>query len=435
MLVEVVMPKMGESIQEGKILRWTKKVGEKIGKDETVLEISTDKVDSEIPSPVAGILAKIIVAEQETVPVGTVIAMVETDASAKIDSSIAPPKTASTVPFEPPRQASPAPALPTASHAAAAQSDRFFSPLVKSIAQKEGIALSELAGIQGSGAGGRINKHDVLAYLEKRTSHPSSAPVVRGDFSMPKADLKALEAKYPSPQYRVAAMDTIQQKMAEHMVRSVATSPHVAAIDEVDVTRIVNYRAKHTEAFERREGFKLTYTPFFLHATVQALKEFPVVNTSVEGDKIVYKSFINLGMAVATPNGLLVPCIKNAEEKSFIGLARAVNDIALRSRNKKLTPDDIQGGTFSVTNYGVFGNIIGTPIINQPQVAILGTGAIKKRPMVVTDEDGSDMVGIRSMVYFTLSFDHRIIDGAIGGQFLARIKQLLENFDFKAVSA
>jgi 2-oxoglutarate dehydrogenase E2 component (dihydrolipoamide succinyltransferase) len=225
-------------------------------------------------------------------------------------------------------------------------------------------------------------------------------------------------------------MDNVQLKMAEHMVRSVQTSPHVEAVSECDVTRIVDFRAKNADRFERQEGFKLTFTPFFVDAAVRALKEFPLVNSSIEGDKIILKSFINFGMAVASPGGLIVPVIKSADEKSFLALARAINDLAVRTRNKKLMPDEIQGGTFTITNYGVFGNIIGTPIINQPQVAILGVGAIKKRPVVVTDVEGSDTIAIRSIVYLTLAFDHRIIDGALGGQFLAKVVSNLEQYDF-----
>lgn len=228
-------------------------------------------------------------------------------------------------------------------------------------------------------------------------------------------------------------MDNVQLKMAEHMLRSVATSPHVAAVDEADVSAIVRFRSANTSSFEKREGYKLTFTPFFVSSVVQTLKEFPIVNSSVEGDKIVYKNFVNLGIAVASPTGLIVPNIQRADEKNFIGLARAINDLSVRTRNKKLSPDEIQGGTFTISNYGVFGTIFGTPIINQPQVAILGIGAIKKRPVVLTDETGHDSISVRSMVYLTLSFDHRIIDGAVGGQFLSRLRWYLENFDFTKV--
>lgn len=431
MQIEVVMPKMGESIQEGKILRWTKKPGDKIQKDETILEISTDKVDSEIPSPASGILTKIVVQENETVAVGTVIAMIETDASAaKVDTSAPAARQApASKEKETVTATSPTTALaarPAAVSARGANGNRFYSPLVRTIAQKEGVALAELDSLPGSGIGGRVTKTDLFAYLKTRTVRPGA--VVSADYKIRPVDMKEMVKKYPPPKYEVLQMDNIQQKMAEHMVRSVHTSPHVQAISECDVTGIVNFRAEKAAEFEKKEGYKLTFTPFFLNATIRALKDFPVVNSSIEGDKIILKRFVNLGMAVAAPSGLIVPVIKGAEEKNFTGLARAVNDISLRARNKKLTLDDIQGGTFTVTNYGVFGNIIGIPIINQPQVAILGFGAIKKRPVVATDADGHESIAIRWMCYLTLSFDHRIIDGAIGGQFIQTVVSNLEKF-------
>jgi 2-oxoglutarate dehydrogenase E2 component (dihydrolipoamide succinyltransferase) len=428
MQVDVVMPKMGESIQEGKILRWMKKPGDTIEKDESILEISTDKVDSEIPSPAAGVLTKIIVPEGETVDVGTVIGMIETDAtSAKVDTS--PSSSAKATPES--HHAAPAVYSETFNIAVPARQkdgDRFYSPLVKTIAKKEGIALEELDQISGSGLNGRVTKNDVLNYLRTRVAKPQVT--VGADVRLVRADVKELQKKYPAPLYELRQLDNVQRKMAEHMVKSVHTSPHVQAISECDVSRIVDFRAKNADRFEKQEGFKLTYTPFFIDATIRALKQFPLMNSSLEGDVIVIKKFINFGMAVAAPNGLIVPVIKNAEEKSFLGLARAINDLAVRTRNKKLTPDDVQGGTFTITNYGIFGNIIGIPIINQPQVAILGVGAIKKRPVVLTDEAGNDSIAIRSMVYLTLSFDHRILDGAIGGQFISAVVENLERFDF-----
>jgi 2-oxoglutarate dehydrogenase dihydrolipoamide succinyltransferase (E2 component) len=436
MQVEVVMPKMGESIQEGKILRWMKKVGEKIQRDETILEISTDKVDSEIPSPIAGVLAKIVVQEQETVPVGSVIAYVETDANAAIDAT---PKVSTPVerPSPSPEQVRvssvQAPAQSVHSSEKAINGNRFYSPLVRTIARNEGLSVDDLAAIVGSGASGRVTKSDVLTYLKGRTSTSTTVSPTRSSSPMQKADLGELQRKYPPPGYRIQQMDNVQQKMAEHMLRSVATSPHVAAIDEADMTLLVNFRARNAESFEKREGYKLTYTPFFASAIIDALKEFPVVNASIEGDKIIFKKSINLGIAVASPSGLIVPNILRADEKNFLGLARAINDLSVRTRNKKLSPEEVQGGTFTISNYGVFGTIFGTPIINQPQVAILGIGAIKKRPVVVTDDAGNDFIGVRSMMYLTLSFDHRIIDGAVGGQFLARLKWILENFDFTKV--
>ena len=433
MQVDVVMPKMGESIQEGKILRWLKQPGDKIAKDETILEISTDKVDSEIPSPSSGVLTKIIVPEGETVEVGTVIATVDTDENATVaaPSTEAPPKAQ---PQAPPPAAVPAPAKQKPGAVPPGET-RFYSPLVRTIAQKEGIGMAELDSIPGSGNGGRLRKTDLMAYLKTRGAQgPAGAAPVAADFGIQSVDMAEIQKKYPAPRYQVRQMDNVQKKMAEHMVKSVHTSPHVGAISECDLSRIVSFRTTAAAQFEKTQGFKLTYTPFVFDATVRALKEFPLVNSSIEGDKVVIKNFINLGMAVASPTGLIVPVIKNAEEKNFLGLARAINDIAVRTRNKKLMPDEIMGGTFSITNYGVFGNIIGTPIISQPQVAILGIGAITKRPVVVTDETGSDAIAIRSMCYLTLSFDHRIIDGALGGQFLEAIVKNLEAFDFEGIA-
>jgi len=430
MHVEVIMPKMGESIQEGKILRWMKKPGDKIEKDESILEISTDKVDSEIPSPSAGVLVKIIVPEGVTVDVGTVIAMIESDASVAVVEATTPAPAAGEVQ---PSSSSEIPSDATISSfestpARHRDGDRFYSPLVKTIARKEGVALEELDHMSGTGIGGRLTKSDLLEYLTKRAQRPSAIP--QPDAGIRRVDLSELQKKYPAPKYEIRQMDNVQVKMAEHMVASVRTSPHVQAISECDVTRIVDFREKNADRFERQEGFKLTFTPFFINATVRALKEFPLVNSSLEGDKVIVKKFINFGMAVAAPSGLIVPVIKNAEEKNFLGLARTINDLATRTRNKKLSVDDIQGGTFTITNYGVFGNIIGIPIINQPQAAILGVGAVKKRPVVITDAEGSDSIAIRSMVYLTLSFDHRILDGAIGGQFISKVVSNLEQYDF-----
>lgn len=436
MQIEVVMPKMGESIQEGKILRWAKKVGEKVQRDETILEISTDKVDSEIPSPIAGVLAKIVAQEQDTVPVGAVIAYIDTDVTAPVGVS-------STSPTPKPEVTAPSQATERVESyekpARAMRSDddrngsRFYSPLVRTIAKNEGLTTDDLAAIPGSGAAGRVTKTDVLSFLQQRTSQPAPSGATRPVGVIQKADLAELQRKYPSPGYRIQQMDNVQQKMAEHMVRSVATSPHVAAVDEIDVTAIVNFRTRNGERFEKAEGFKLTFTPFFASGVVQTLKEFAIVNSSIEGDKIIFKKSVNLGIAVASPGGLIVPNILRADEKNFIGLARAINDLSVRTRNKKLSVEEIQGGTFTISNYGIFGTIVGTPVINQPQVAILGIGAIKKRPVVLTDGDGNDSIGIRSMAFFTLSFDHRIIDGAVAGQFLTRLKQILEHFDFGKV--
>jgi len=434
--VEVIMPQMGESIAEGTITKWHKKVGDLVKRDETLLEISTDKVDSEIPSPAAGTLAEIVVEEQKTVPVRTVIAYLETGTASteKPAPLIAPPAPITSEPKRPavPVQQPPKGLVPASS--------RFFSPLVLSIARTESIPIGELDQIPGSGEGGRVTKKDILGYVEGRkkgTSIPKEAtsvpgphipppaqPIVTTGIAAKPADVPELRLKYPAPQHEILQMSNVLQKMADHMVRSVHTSPHVAAIHEVDMTRVVQQRNLNVAEFERKEGFKLTFTPYIVEAVMKAIKKYPLVNSSVEGDKIIRKNFINLGIAVATENGLIVPVIKHAEEKNFLGLARAVSDLAARTRAKRLTPDDIQGGTFTISNFGVFGTMIGTPIINQPQVAILGTGAIKKRVAVI-----DEAIAIRSMAYFTLSFDHRIVDGALGGMFLEEIVKHLESVE------
>jgi 2-oxoglutarate dehydrogenase E2 component (dihydrolipoamide succinyltransferase) len=426
MLVDVVMPKMGESIQEGKILRWMKKPGDKIDLDESILEISTDKVDSEIPSPAAGYLSKIVVPEGETVEVGTIIAVVETDKAAlKVDESTGRTADAARTAGSSPVFVSAAPSGLQAARPQQYEGNRFYSPLVRSMAKKEGVALEELDQLGGSGIGGRVTKHDFLEYLQRRV--PKSTPAFT---SLQRVDIRELQKKYPPPLYEIVQMDNVQVKMAEHMVKSVHTSPHVEAVSECDVTGIVDFRVQNAERFEKQEGFKFTFTPFFVDAAVRALNDFPIVNSSIEGDKIILKKSVNFGMAVASPSGLIVPVIKNAEKMSFLEIARAINDISVRTRSKRLHPDETLGGTFTITNYGVFGNIIGTPIINQPQVAVLGIGAIKKRPVVRTDAKGNDTIIVRSIAYLTLAFDHRIIDGAIGGQFLSKVIAHLEQFDF-----
>jgi 2-oxoglutarate dehydrogenase E2 component (dihydrolipoamide succinyltransferase) len=452
--VEVVMPQMGESIAEGTIVKWHKKVGDRVKKDETLLEISTDKVDSEIPSPSAGVLVEILVPEQQTVAVRTVIAMLDTEGAAAAAPAPPPPAAVPAAPAPPPPAAhAPAPAPPAAAPvpprapapAAPPAAGRFYSPLVLNIARAEGIGMAELETIAGTGEGGRLSKKDLLAYVDARKkgtlpaprpaapapeappAHaPAAAPAARPapSISAKPVEVPELRAKYPAPGHEILQMSNVLQKMAEHMVRSVQTSPHVAAVHEIDMTNVVKSRAANAAEFERREGFKLTFTPYIVEAVVLALQKYPLVNSSIEGDKIIRKNFINLGIAVAADNGLIVPVIKAAEEKNFLGLARAVNDLAGRTRAKKLTPDDIQGGTFTISNYGVFGTTFGTPIINQPQVAILGTGAIKKRVAVV-----DDMIAIRSIAFFTLSFDHRIVDGALGGMFLEAVREHLEGFD------
>lgn len=429
MKVEIVIPEMGESITEGTIVKWLKKPGDKVRRNEALLEISTDKVDTEIPSPQDGVLAEILVEEGETVSVGTTIAHLETDKRAAPDREERPAEEEETEEREEPeKKKAEKKAKKTEEEEAAEEVERVgeearsrrLSPVARAIAEKEGLSEKELSGIEGTGFAGRLTKADVLGYLkareeaeeepmEKEEEIPSRAPV---------------SLAYDRERVTIQTMSTMRRKIAEHMVYSKRTSPHVYTAAEVDVTRIVNFREKVKGEFEKREGFKLTYTPFVLYATVQALKSWRVVNASVDGDRIVYKHYINLGVAVALEDGLIVPVIKNADEKNLLGLARALQDLVMRARDKKLKPEEVQDGTFTVTNPGVFGNIFGLPVINQPQLGILGVGAVKKRPVVI-----HDAIAIRSMMYLTLSYDHRVIDGAVAGQFVQEIGRNLEQFE------
>lgn len=429
MKVEMLMPQMGESIAEATISKWRKKPGDTVAKDEVILEISTDKVDSEIPAPAAGVIAELLFNEGDVVPVKTKIAIIDTAggaAAAPSTSGNAAVKEAPAPKAAPVVEVAPARVEPVVAAAASAQSAKFYSPLVKSLAEKHGIPLAELDTLNGSGQGGRLTKEDLLKYVDTRSAPPAAAPQAPSAPAAKSAPVAAAPSgDWGADGTRVVMMDTMRQAIADHMVRSKQTSPHVYSIQEVDVTNIANWRAKNKSAFEKAEGFSLSFTPFFLEATVKALEAFPYVNCSLEGKKIILKKHVNLGCAVALGNtGLIVPVIKKAEEKNFVGIARSLNDLAQRARNKKLVPDDVAGGTFTVTNPGVFGTIIGTPIINQPQVAILCLGAIKKRPVVI-----DDMIAIRQMCYLTLSYDHRIVDGSLGGQFLAFIRDYLENWD------
>lgn len=412
-IVDVIMPQMGESIAEGTITKWYKKVGEKIGKDETLLEISTDKVDSEIPSPAAGVVAELLFPEQKTVGVHTIIARIQTDASVSVSAQAATPPA---VVQEQRPEAVPAPHRSpqeeVVHQSTSGVSDRFYSPLVLNIARAEDISMSELEKISGTGANSRVSKKDILEYLQDRKSGRVQTPS-----PVTKSGASATEVE-------VIKMDTMRKAIAEHMVRSVHTSAHVGSVTEADVSKLVAFREKHKSNFEKKEGFKLTFTPFFIDVIVRTLKDFPMLNASVDGDSIILHKEINIGVAVALENGLIVPVVKHADSKNLPGIARSVNDLSNRARTKKLMPDEVQGGTFTITNPGIFGNLFGFPIINQPQVAILGVGAIKKRPVVI--DDG---IAIRSMVYISMSYDHRIIDGALGGMFLQRVVQYLENFD------
>ncbi len=429
MQVEVLMPKMGESITEGKIVKWHKKKGERIERDEVLLEISTDKVDTEIPSSAAGILDRILVQEQEMAEVGAVIAYIETDsgAEATMVEERSEPESAERQVSSVEESRSYEPAAERGHKAASSHGqngDRFLSPLVKSIAKAEGIPLDELTDVDGTGAGGRVTKEDVKRYIENRTtSTPRASKAPSGHPAAP-------QAKYGSSREQIIPMDNMRQRIMNHMTASRDTSVHVAAITEVDMTRIADYISHAGEEFRKREGFQLTFMPFIAHAAIKALKDFPLVNSSIDGANIIQHDYVNLGIAVALETtGLLVPVVKGAEEKNVLGLARAIRDLATRARTKRLTGEDATGSTFSITNYGVFGNLMGTPIINQPNVAILGVGAVKKRPVVI-----NDAIAIRQMGFLTLSFDHRLVDGALGGQFLERIVDYLENYDTKQVS-
>jgi len=432
--IEVLMPKMGESITEGKVIKWHKKPGEKIERDEILLEISTDKVDTEIPSVASGFLSKILVNEQEVAQVGTVIAYIETEGhKIRSEEGAGIGVDAIAKPAEELVETSSRKLEATEQISHGHNGSRFFSPLIRSIAKEEGISIDELITISGSGKGGRVTRDDLNNYIvnrnqgqeaksrkqESRIEHPASS------IQHPASSIKDQE---------VIPMDNMRQLIMEHMMKSRDTSVHVAAITEVDLTFISNFISKRGEEFQKQEGFKLTFMPFIAHACVKALKDFPIVNSSVDGTNIIQHNYVNLGIAVAIESkGLLVPVIKGADEKSLLGLARAIRDLASRARSKRLTGEDTIGSTFSITNFGVFGNLMGTPIINQPNVAILGVGAVKKRPVVISLGDGNDSIAIRQMGFLTLSFDHRLVDGAAGGQFLERVVYYLENFDTKQV--
>lgn len=432
-VTDIEMPKMGESITEGTILRWFKKKGEKIEAEEPLFEISTDKVDTEVPSPVAGVLVEILVNEQETVEVGTVVARISASgkvpaASKSKDEASMHDAVAKAAANERDTEIKTADVKPDK---ADIPEGRFYSPLVLNIASQEGISMDELNSIKGSGANGRVTKKDILAYLEKRESAPKQKAAVREE-KTPVA--KPAPAAQPDMSWakggvEVIPMDNVRQKIMEHMVNSRDTSVHVTGLIEVDMTKIQKFMDEHKAAILKNEGVKLTYMAFIAHACIRALKEHPLVNATIEGSKILKKKFVNLGIAVAMePNGLIVPNIKNAQNYNITGLAGAVSDAAHRARNRKLTPDDISGGTFTITNYGVFGTIFGTPIINQPEVAILGVGAVVKKPVVVT-VDGIDTIAIKPIMALTLSHDHRLVDGMLGGLFLKSVKDKLEAFN------
>ena len=423
---ELKLPKMGESVAEATVTNWLKKVGDKIEMDEAVLEIATDKVDSEVPSEVAGTLVEILFNTDDVVQVGQTIAIIETEGGAvvatpeaKADAPVAVAEVAKAVEV----------AKETVAPADFSASDKFFSPLVKNIAKEEGISLVELESIAGSGKDGRVNKEDLLNYIKNRGSQPA---VVATPAAAPKATPAPVAQAVPvsvNGGDEIVEMDRMRKLISGYMVASVQTSAHVQSFIEVDVTNIVKWRDKVKAAFEKREGEKLTFTPIMMEAVAKALKDFPGMNISVDGDYIIKRKNINLGMAAALPNGnLIVPVIKNADQLNLVGMAKAVNDLGNRAKAGKLKPDDTQGGTYTVTNVGTFGSVFGTPIINQPQVGILALGAIRKVPAVIETPEG-DFIGIRQKMFLSHSYDHRVVDGALGGSFVKRVADYLEAFD------
>ncbi len=442
---ELLLPKMGESVAEATIIKWVKNPGDVIAVDESVLEIATDKVDSEVPSPVAGKLVKQIAAENDVVQVGAVIAIIETGGG---DSSSAPAvqeeRSAGAEPVQEKTEEIPGTqqlteAAQSKSTSGFSNSERFYSPLVKSIAAEEGLELSELDGISGSGADGRVTKQDVLDYISVRGGQNASKPVAENkpvEAQSIKQEDQPARAEAPKPVSvsvsggdEIIEMDRMRKLIAEHMVMSKHTSPHVTSFVEADVTNIVQWRNKVKNAFEKRESEKITFTPIFIEAVAKAIKDLPMINVSVNGTQIIKKRDINIGMATALPSGnLIVPVIKNADQLNLVGLTKSVNDLANRARGNKLQPDEVKDGTFTITNVGSFGNVMGTPIINQPQVAILAVGAIKKKPAVIETEFG-DMIGIRHMMFLSLSYDHRVVDGALGGSFVRKVADYLESWD------
>ncbi len=437
-VVDLIMPKLGESIMEATILKWHKKVGDKVAQDETVLDIATDKVDSEVPSTAEGIIEEILFAENDVVPIGTVIVKIRTGA---VDNAAPTPAPAAPkVEYEEAKVIEEIPYQPTNTNIESASNGvRFYSPLVLNIAQSEGISMTDLEKIPGTGQDGRVSKKDMLAFVANRGNVAANNQVAQAPQQSQQA---VVMANVPAPvtpanntptvytgNVEIIEMDRMRKLISKHMTDSVATSAHVTSFAECDVTNLVQWREKIKKEFEKREGEKITFTPLFVEAVVKSLKKYPMLSSSVDGDKIIVKKDLNIGMATALPSGnLIVPVIKNADQLNLTGLCKQVNGLANAARNGKLKPDDTTSGTFTLTNVGTFGSIMGTPIINQPQVAIMAVGAIKKRPMVLETPQG-DVIAIRHMMYVSLSYDHRIIDGALGSTFLNAVCKELENFD------
>ena len=439
----ILVPKMGESISEATVIRWLKNVGERVEKDEPIVEIATDKVDNEIPSPSEGVLTQQLFQDGDVVKVGEAIAMIDGNSEAVAEASNTPeskePTTQSPV-EEIENQISEAAELakPVANNIVSKpeNSNRFYSPLVMSIASQEGIPSNELETITGTGLEGRVTKADILKYIKNRgnavpaTSETSDSVTSKASFTPEKSMVVSEKPAIPVGQGdEIIQMDRVRKMIADHMVMSMQTSPHVTSFVEADVTNLVNWRNKIKKGFKEREGQNLTFTPIFIWALAKTIKEFPMINVSVDGDKIIKKRDINMGMAVAQKNGnLIVPVIRQADSMNLLGLTRAVNDLALRARENKLSPDEIQGGTYTLTNVGSFGNIAGTPVINQPQVAIMAVGTITKKPSVLETDQG-DVIAIRHKMILSHSYDHRVVDGALGGMFVKRVAEHLENWD------
>jgi 2-oxoglutarate dehydrogenase E2 component (dihydrolipoamide succinyltransferase) len=430
--IEIRLPKMGESVTEATITNWLKNVGDTIKMDEPLVEVATDKVDNELPSEAEGVLIKRLFEKDQVAQVGDVIAIISSDGSAAVEESalndlVEKVAQAAEVPINQSNR--------SANANNTNSSNKFYSPLVKSIADKEGISSIELDSISGTGQDGRVTKKDILTYIDNRSASPvasqSAAPIQKAveQHAPQNAHVKPAPLIIPSPGDEIIEMDRMRKIIAEHMVMSKHTSPHVTSFVEADVTNIVNWRNKVKKDFEKREGESITFTPIFMEAIAKAIKDFPMINISVSGTTIIKKRDINLGMATALPTGnLIVPVIKNADRLNLTGLTKAVNELARNARNNKLKPEDIQGGTYTVTNVGSFGNVMGTPIINQPQVAILALGAIRKIPAVIETHEG-DFIGIRHKMFLSHSYDHRVVDGSLGGQFVKRVADYLEQFD------
>lgn len=456
---KLLLPKMGESVAEATVIKWEKNPGDNIEIDDIVLEVATDKVDSEVPSPVKGKLVQQFFAENEVAQVGDVIAIIEIEGAGEETQQDEPqeqesvPVTENSVVAEESiikEEEEEIPFIPADAEKEEqsfqnTESGRFYSPLVKSIAQEEGLDLAELDKIQGTGADNRVTKNDLLNYIAEKTQKQTPQPVVESKPQptveeiqipvQPKAVQEEPVVSKPAAKVsysghdEIIEMDRMRKLIADHMINSKQTSAHVCSFVEADVTNLVQWRNKVKDAFEKRENEKITFTPIFIEAVAKAIKDMPMINISVNGSQIIKKKDINIGMATALPSGnLIVPVIKNADQLNMVGLTKAVNDLAARARVNKLQPDEIQGGTFTITNIGGFGNIMGTPIINQPQVAILAVGVIKKKPAVIETEHG-DMIGIRHMMYLSLSYDHRVVDGALGGMFVKKVADYLEQWD------